>query len=180
MHKPKSQKIWQTEPSWNLCNAKCCGSRCATRCWHVVPRGKSRMAWEAQCHFCGFCMLTFAILEFGLDQQLLRVGHFGEKFWRAHLAKFVAAQDTNRAGRTGMARCIVFLLRSVLRRWRKTNTKLSWWAMWKWNVARAKHNAQFVPLAAGNSGAFGLSPIITMQYALNGSMPDARQTCCET
>lgn len=42
--------------------------------------GDARVARDAHCPFCSFGELLFVLLELGLGQQLLQVGHFGWKF----------------------------------------------------------------------------------------------------
>lgn len=84
------------------------------------------------------------------------------------------AARADRAIRVG---CVVFLLLSVPRRQWETETKSSWWATPKYDAASAKYNAHFPPSAAGNNGVSGLSPIKSVHYTSNNSIPHTR---CET
>lgn len=82
----------------------------------------------------------------------------------------VAAQDIN--GLRQPKKCfVVFLLRGVLRwRW-ETEMKSRWWVMLY--AAGVKRDARIALPAAGNGGAFGLSPTKSVQHASIGTMPHA-------
>ncbi|XP_075544510.1 uncharacterized protein LOC142578804 isoform X2 [Dermacentor variabilis] len=69
---------------------------------------------------------------------------------------------------------VVFLLLSVLRQQRESETKSGCWVTPKYNsydASGAKRDVCFTPPAADNGGAFGLSHNKSVQYASNGTMP---------
>lgn len=120
----------------------------------VRRSGGDRATHDVRCCFCGFGKLTFVLLKFGLESG----ASSGRAFWQEVLtcplsenqivkARDADARQAHGARATRGARCC---FKTAMKHRNKiklvSNTVIQWH-----DATRAKHDAHFMPPAAGNT-----------------------------